>query len=102
MAKQNIKKDPSIEFQTLAEHAPVMLWLTNSEGEIIFSNSKWKRFVGGKKVDVQGGNAWYEALHPDDRDRCVETFKNAFHTHNHFEMEYRLKRNDGNYRDVLD
>ncbi|MFT7460220.1 MAG: diguanylate cyclase (GGDEF)-like protein, partial [Planctomycetota bacterium] len=45
---------------------------------------------------------WYQALHPDDRDKCVLIFKNAFNSRRPFEMEYRLKRLDGHYRNMLD
>jgi diguanylate cyclase (GGDEF)-like protein/PAS domain S-box-containing protein len=91
-----------IEFKTLAEDAPVMLWLTNDNGDIIFSNTKWKQFVGSRKVVEGGGNAWYQALHPKDRDKCLKIFRDAFISHERFEMEYRLRRLDGEYRYVLD
>jgi len=91
-----------IEFKTLAEDAPVMLWQTNIDGEIIFSNAKWKQFVGSKKSETVSGNTWYEALHPDDRNHCLDVFREAFISHNAFEMEYRLRRLDGEYRNVLD
>lgn len=102
MPKSKAKTVNKIEFRTLAEDAPVMLWLTNSQGDIIFSNSMWKNFVGAEKVDNQGGDAWYDALHPDDRARCVQIFRDAFNTHHNFEMEYRLKRRDGQYRIIRD
>ena len=75
---KHIKSSRTIEFKTLAEDAPVMLWQTDEEGGIIFSNAKWKQFVGAKKLEEEGGNAWYEALHPDDRKYCVDTFSKAF------------------------
>lgn len=40
----------SIDFQTLAEDAPVTLWLTNTEGENIFTNNKYKNFIGRERV----------------------------------------------------
>lgn len=30
------------DFQVVAEDAPVMLWLTNAEGKVVFTNSRWK------------------------------------------------------------
>ncbi len=102
MTDKNNLLPKNIEFQTLAEDAPVMLWLTNIDGQMIFTNSRWKKFVGGDKVDKEGGNAWYESLHPDDRERSVQTFRDAFVNHRPFEMEYRLKRGDGEYRHMLD
>jgi diguanylate cyclase (GGDEF)-like protein/PAS domain S-box-containing protein len=90
------------DFRIVAEDAPVMLWLTNTDGEIIFTNSRWKHFVGVATDKQLSGNAWYESLHPDDRDHCVEIFRNAFVSHHAFEMEYRLRRNDGQYRYIQD
>jgi PAS domain S-box-containing protein len=91
-----------IDFRILAEDAPVMLWLTNSTGKNIFSNSIYKTFIGSKNVEVLGGKAWFEALHPDDQKNCISTFGEAFQTHKTFVMEYRLKRHDGEYRYILD
>lgn len=91
-----------IDFRTLAEDAPVMLWLTNSTGENIFSNSIYKNFIGRENVEQQGGKAWFSALHPDDQQMCIDIFSDAFQTHKAFDMEYRLKRRDGEYRYILD
>ncbi len=91
-----------IDFRTLAEDAPVMLWLTNSTGENIFSNSIYKNFIGRENVEKMGGTAWFNALHPDDQQYCLDTFSDAFQTHKAFNMEYRLRRRDGEYRYILD
>ena len=91
-----------IDFRTLAEDAPVMLWLTNSTGENIFSNSIYKNFIGRENVEKMGGTAWFNALHPDDQQMCLDIFSDAFQTHKAFDMEYRLKRRDGEYRYILD
>ncbi len=92
----------AINFQTLAEDAPVMLWLTNNKGENIFSNNIYKLFIGRENVEKLGGKAWFNALHPDDQQNCLDVFEDAFATHKSFEMEYRLKRRDGEYRIILD
>ena len=102
MTKEPNSLEDIVEYKTLAEDAPVMLWLANTKGEIIFSNSKWKKFVGEEIFENEGGGAWYNALHADDRQRCLDIFNNAFNAHKTFEMEYRLKRLDGEYRHVLD
>ena len=100
--QQLSKEIDQIDFKTLAEDAPVMLWLTNSTGENIFSNSIYKNFIGRENVEKMGGKAWFLALHPDDQQFCLNTFSDAFQTHKAFDMEYRLKRRDGEYRYILD
>jgi diguanylate cyclase (GGDEF)-like protein/PAS domain S-box-containing protein len=91
-----------INFKTLAEDAPVTLWLTDAQGNMCFTNNQYKNFIGREKVEEQGGKAWFNALHPDDRDDCLTVFKDAFSTHKPFTMEYRLKRRDGEYRYFID
>jgi diguanylate cyclase (GGDEF)-like protein/PAS domain S-box-containing protein len=91
-----------INFKTLAEDAPVTLWLTDIQGNAIFTNNQYKNFIGREKVEQQGGKAWFNALHPDDREYCLTIFKDAFESHKAFTMEYRLKRRDGEYRHFID
>jgi diguanylate cyclase (GGDEF)-like protein/PAS domain S-box-containing protein len=92
----------NINFQTLAEDAPVTLWLTDVVGKVIFTNNQYKNFIGREKVEKMGGDAWFHALHPDDKDYCLTVFKDAFETFKPFTMEYRLRRRDGEYRNFID
>jgi len=94
--------DSSIDFRILAEDAPVMLWLTNLTGETIFSNNIYKTFIGRDNVEMLGGKAWFDSLHIEDQKKCLSIFEEAFQTHKSFEMEYRLKRHDGQYRYIFD
>ena len=90
------------DFRIVAEDAPVMLWLTNAEGKVVFTNSRWKKFVGGASGAPLTSDAWVKALHPDDIEPCMKTFNGSFVQHESFQMEYRLRRADGQYRYVLD
>ncbi|PPC93695.1 MAG: hypothetical protein CTY33_07105 [Methylotenera sp.] len=93
----------STDFRIVAEDAPVMLWLTNAEGKVVFTNLKWKKFISGSSDHKPlASDAWVQALHPDDFDHCMKTFNDAFVDHTSFQMEYRLRRADGQYRYVLD
>ncbi|MDZ7959697.1 MAG: PAS domain-containing sensor histidine kinase [Aulosira sp. DedQUE10] len=88
-------------FHSMANTAPVMLWMTGCDGLFTFFNQSWLKFTG-RSIEQQQGFGWLEGVHPQEQDFCQEIYDSAFHARAKFEMEYRLKRHDGEYRWVLD
>ncbi|MEE9139581.1 MAG: PAS domain S-box protein, partial [Alphaproteobacteria bacterium] len=89
------------QFRTVADGAPVMLWMSDASGDNTFFNRKWLAFTGLTREEVTGAT-WLECLHREDRQRALDTYFTAFEARETFEMEYRLKRFDGDYRWILD
>jgi len=83
-------------FQLMANHAPVMIWVTDPNGRATFMNDSWLRFTG-RSLDQERSEGWLENVHPDDRQSRRDA--QAGDT---FRIEYRLRRADGAYRWVLD
>jgi signal transduction histidine kinase len=52
-------------------------------------------------LEQELNNGWVESVHPDDRERCFATHSSAFDARENFQIEYRLRRADGEYRWVL-
>jgi PAS domain S-box-containing protein len=88
-------------FRSMADTAPVLLWVAGTDSLVTFVNAPWLRFTG-RRVEQELGNGWTEGVHPDDYQRCLETYLTAFHARQSFTMEYRLRRFDGEYRWLVD
>ena len=88
-------------FRALADSAPMLLWITGPDKQCTFVNQGWLTFTG-RTLDQDLGHGWMENVHPDDRQHCQETWDAAFAARRPVEIEYRLRRHDGEYRWVLD
>ena len=89
------------EYQLLVEQAPIMIWRANLSTECDYFNERWLAFTG-RTAAQEMGNGWAEGVHPEDFQRCLDTYLGAFAARVPFEMEYRLRRHDGIYRWLLD
>ncbi|MCD9624041.1 diguanylate cyclase domain-containing protein [Rhabdothermincola salaria] len=88
-------------FRAMADAHPALLWASNTDGMCVEFNRTWLDFRG-RSLDEERGQGWLDGVHPDDRDRCLRTYTDAFGRHEAFEMEYRLARADGVFRWILD
>ena len=88
-------------FKAMADAAPVLLWMSRTDGLCTFFNQTWLQFTG-RSMEQEWGNGWAEGVHFEDFRRCLDTYTDAFHRREVFEMEYRLRRHDGVYRWILD
>lgn len=88
-------------FRVVADSAPVLIWLANTDRLCTWFNQHWLDFTG-RTMASEVGNGWADNVHPDDRDRCATTYVVAFDTRTPFRREYRLRRRDGEYRWLLD
>lgn len=94
-------QESEARFRSMADNAPVMIWVTGTDGLCNWYNQPWLEFTG-RTLAQEIGNGWTQALHPDDQQRCIEIYNTAFATRQRFEMEYRLRRADGEYRWLAD
>ena len=88
-------------FRRMAHSAPVLLWVSGTDKLCTFFNRGWLKFTG-RTIEQELGNGWAEGVHPEDRQKCVARYHGAFDARQPFEIEYRLRRHDSEYRWVLD
>lgn len=81
--------------------APVMIWVSGTDKQCIWFNRPWLNFTG-RDIHAELGDGWLEGVHPEDLDRCLETYVRHFDARMDFRMEYRLRRFDQTYRWIDD
>jgi PAS domain S-box-containing protein len=88
-------------FRNMADHAPVMIWVTDADGSCTYLNRRWYEFTGQSEDDALG-RGWLDATHPDDRSEAERAFADANRRQVSFSLDYRLRRHDGSYRWAVD
>jgi PAS domain S-box-containing protein len=87
-------------FRTVADTAPLMIWVTGADQRCTFVNKGWLAFTG-RTIEQELGHGWTANIHTDDLNYCLASYAAAFETRRPFEVEYRKRRADGEYRWVL-
>ncbi|WP_054774080.1 PAS domain-containing protein [Methylogaea oryzae] len=88
-------------FRFISESAQALIWMAGTERFRTWFNKVWLDFTG-RTVEQERGGGWTEGVHPDDRQRRLETYAGHFDRREPFTMEYRLRRHDGEYRWIID
>jgi PAS domain S-box-containing protein len=76
---------------------PQLVWSTRPDGYDDFYNRRWYEYTGGDP-DVTRGAGWNDMVHPDDQQRAWERWRHSVETGEDYEIEYRFRGADGEYR----
>ncbi|QWR78380.1 PAS domain-containing sensor histidine kinase [Candidatus Magnetomonas plexicatena] len=83
-------------FKMISDGIPSLVWMSDMEGGCTYVNKQWQEFTG-IPIDDNLGECLKEPLHPDDFERTREVYADAFKHSKPFELEFRLRRHDGEY-----
>src|SRR6185503_5477141 len=84
-------------FRTVADTAPVMIWMSGTDKGCEFFNAGWLKFRG-RTLEEELGFGWTEGLHSEERERALAAYTAAFDERKPFHLESRFLRADGRYR----
>ncbi|WP_296600601.1 ATP-binding protein [Phenylobacterium sp.] len=84
-------------FRTLADSAPILMWVTRTDGKREFANKTYVDFLGAG-YDAALDFDWRKVLHPDDIGRILQEQVAGEASRQLFTLEARFLRHDGEYR----
>ena len=96
----DLLRESEERFRLAADTAPVMLWMSGPNKLCSYFNRARLEFTGRARED-ELGSGWTDGVHPDDRKPVLDAYIQAFDRRESFQMEFRLRRHDGEYRWVL-
>ncbi|BAY82492.1 two-component sensor histidine kinase [Calothrix parasitica NIES-267] len=97
-SKQNENEQ---NFRQLANNLPVMLWMTDEKGLHNFFNHSWLKLTG-RKIEKELGWGWLNNLYDEDKNLYIDTYSQALKEKEKFQIQYRLKNAEGDYRWISD
>lgn len=98
---QEALRESEERFRLVANTAPVLIWMSGPDKLRNYFNQPWLEFTG-RSIEAELGDGWTEGVHLEDLSICLGTYTSAFDRRESFKMQYRLRRNDGEYRWVSD
>ncbi|GAB4321799.1 MAG: hypothetical protein Kow0059_16630 [Candidatus Sumerlaeia bacterium] len=86
-------------FETMAETAPVMIWMTDAAQRLVYCNRQWNEFHGSD--DPGTLMEWVARMSEADRERGRAVIVEAGDRGEDFVLEGRVRRADGRFRWVM-
>ena len=99
-AEESVRESEE-RFRFMADAAPVMIWLDDEDAQVTYFSKPWLDFTG-RPLEAELGLGWCDGVHPDDLSRIRAIESEARPGRRPFQMEYRLRRRDGEYRWIFD
>ncbi len=94
-------RESEARFRDMADTAPVMIWTSGPDANVDFCNQYTLDFTGRRLEElIQDG--WKDVVHPDDLKVKHAACTRTFEAPDGYQVEYRVRRADGEYRWVLD
>ncbi len=85
-----------LSFRAALDAIPQMVWSARADGSHDYFNRRWYDFTGTHRTQA-AGDAWQTQLHPEDRDRAWQLWRECIADGAPYAAEVRMRAGDGSY-----
>ncbi|MGB5944092.1 MAG: CheR family methyltransferase [Leeuwenhoekiella sp.] len=83
-------------FKTMAESAPVTIWITDQNNKTTYVNPHWCNYTG-LSFEESLGDGWLDCIHPEDQRMSIKSLLEAADDYRPFEIEHMVRAKNGSY-----
>lgn len=87
-------------FRLMAEGTKIYIGMSDESGNATYFNQSWS-ILTGRSVEDLTAFGWLDLLHPEDKDRYLKLYMDAFKARSSFHGDFRILNKDGGYRWLL-
>src|SRR6185295_9069267 len=87
-------------YKHIVETTTAVVWGANADGSAPEATPSWSEYTG-QTAPEHAGQGWLDVIHPDDREQTRARWLYAVENQIPYEAEYRLRRPDGTYANVI-
>ncbi len=84
-------------YRNLGEGISHQVWTADPLGQFDYVNNRMVEYFQKSGEEILG-SGWQSVVHPDDLLACVRRWQHSLLTGEFYEVEFRLRRHDGQYR----
>jgi len=87
------------KYRSLIDNIPDVVWTANFSRDVSYIGGNVKKVLGysSEEVLASGGKQWIDHIHPDDAERVTRAYQALFSRNEKFDVEYRVRRQDGQW-----
>ncbi len=87
------------QYRLLVATIPEVVWKTDAKGNVIFVSPQVESLLGysAEEFRRQGDSLWFNAVHPDDKEKVGKAFESLIHEGKSYDIECRARRKNGEW-----
>lgn len=89
-------------FQLITESMPVMIWVSNEENKVTYTNRASRDFFGFDMKDLKGQQEFSRRVHPDHLKIAIQDWTEHLKRREKCEMQYLVLNKENDYRWVYE